>query len=104
MADYAVANLETRLAGPEFGYSGYPLFNSPGELAYALKYAGFDLVGTANNHSFDMGWEGIVNTLDQLDAARLSHVGTYRSMKEKATPFIVDISGIKVAFLNYTDS
>ncbi len=90
MADYAVANLETRLAGPEFGYSGYPLFNSPDELAHALKYAGFDLVGTANNHSFDMGWEGIVGTLDRLDAAGVSHVGTYRSMEEKETPFIVE--------------
>jgi poly-gamma-glutamate capsule biosynthesis protein CapA/YwtB (metallophosphatase superfamily) len=104
MADYAVANLETRLAGPEFGYSGYPLFNSPDELAYALKYAGIDLVGTANNHSLDMGWEGIVRTLDQLDAARLAHVGTYRSMEEKKIPFIATISGIKVAFLNYTAS
>jgi poly-gamma-glutamate capsule biosynthesis protein CapA/YwtB (metallophosphatase superfamily) len=102
MADYAVANLETRLAGPEFSYSGYPLFNSPGELADALKYAGIDLVGTANNHSLDMGWPGLVNTLDRLDEAGLSHVGTYRSMEEKRTPFVVDIQGVKVAFLNYT--
>jgi poly-gamma-glutamate capsule biosynthesis protein CapA/YwtB (metallophosphatase superfamily) len=102
MADYAVANLETRLAGPEFKYSGYPLFNSPGELADALRYAGIDLVGTANNHSLDMGLVGLANTLDRLDKAGLSHVGTYRSLEEKTTPFIVDIQGVKVAFLNYT--
>jgi poly-gamma-glutamate synthesis protein (capsule biosynthesis protein) len=102
-ADYAVANLETRLAGAEVGYSGYPLFNSPVGLANALKGAGIDLVTTANNHSMDMGWEGIVGTLDRLDNLGLAHVGTYRSMKERETPFIVNIQGIKVAFLNYTE-
>jgi poly-gamma-glutamate capsule biosynthesis protein CapA/YwtB (metallophosphatase superfamily) len=101
-ADYAIANLETRLAGPRAGYSGYPLFNAPTELAFALKAAGVDLVATANNHSLDLGWEGITGTLDRLDSAGLAHVGTYRSMQERRTPFIADIKGIKVAFLNYT--
>lgn len=103
-ADYTVANLETRLAGPERGYSGYPLMNSPTELAYALKSAGVDLAATANNHSLDMGWEGIVGTLDRLDTAGLAHVGTSRSSEERNTPVVVDIQGIKVAFLNYTAS
>lgn len=103
-ADYTVANLETRLAGPEKGYSGYPLMNSPTELAGALKSAGVDLAATANNHSLDMGWEGIVGTLDRLDRAGLAHVGTNRSSEERNTPVVVDIQGIKVAFLNYTAS
>ena len=78
--------------------------NSPTELAYALKSAGVDLMATANNHSLDMGWEGIVGTLDRLDTAGLAHVGTYRTSQERSTPVVVDISGIKVAFLNYTAS
>ena len=61
-------------------------------------------MATANNHSLDMGWDGIVSTLDRLDAAGLAHVGTYRSAEERATPLVVDIQGIKVAFLNYTAS
>jgi len=32
-ADYSIANLETRLAGAAAGYSGYPLFNCPADLA-----------------------------------------------------------------------
>jgi len=101
-ADYAVANLETRVAGEEYGYTGYPLFNSPGDLLDTLRVSGIDLLATANNHALDRGWEGIVGTLDQLDAAGIAHVGTHRSLGEKQTPFIVDIGGIKVAFLNYT--
>lgn len=101
-ADYTVANLETSLAGPQAGYSGYPRLNSPTELAFALRSAGVDLAATANNHSLDMGWEGITGTLDRLDSAGLAHVGTYRSMQERRTPFIADIRGIQVAFLDYT--
>ncbi len=102
-ADYAVANLETRLAGAEAGYTGYPVFNSPLSLGYALKMTGIDLVATANNHALDQGWEGLVGTLDRLDSIGLASVGTYRSAKERSRPFVVDIRGIKVGFLNYTE-
>lgn len=101
-ADYTVANLETKLAGKSRGFSGYPRFNSPGELADALKDSGIDLVATANNHALDMGWNGLVTTLDRLDRAGLAHVGTYRSREESMTPVVVDVEGVKVAFLNYT--
>ena len=103
MADYTVVNLETRLAGRGFAYTGFPRFNSPVELTDALTMCGVDLCATANNHSLDKGWPGVVNTLDRLDEAGLAHVGTYRSAEERAAPFIVDIKGIKVAFINYTD-
>jgi poly-gamma-glutamate synthesis protein (capsule biosynthesis protein) len=103
-ADYTVANLDTRLAGPESGYSGYPRMNSPTELAFALKSAGVDMAATANTQSLDGGWEGIVGTLDRLDRAGLAHVGTSRSSQERSTPVVVDISGIRVGFLNYTAS
>jgi len=101
-ADYAVANLESKVAGEDFGYSGYPLFNCPTSIAYALRSIGFDLMATANNHTFDFGWEGIVATLENLERFGLAHVGTYRSLEERRKPFVVDVRGIKVAFLNYT--
>jgi poly-gamma-glutamate synthesis protein (capsule biosynthesis protein) len=101
-ADYTVANLETPLAGPDSGYTGYPRFNAPIELAYALQRTGVDLCATANNHCLDRGWSGIVSTLDRLDQVGLTHVGTYRSPSEKRTPLVVDIRGVKVGFLNYT--
>lgn len=103
-ADYAVANLETVLAGgPD--YSGFPAFNSPDALAYDLKEAGFDLLSTANNHSRDRGVNGIFRTLDVLDEAGLAHVGTYRSRKERdagSGVYVADVGGISVAFLSYT--
>lgn len=103
-ADYAVANLETVLAGgPD--YSGFPAFNSPDELAYDVKEAGFDLLSTANNHTRDQGMDGIYRTLDVLDQAGLAHVGTYRSQEERdehSGIYVADVGGISVAFLSYT--
>lgn len=102
-ADYAVANFETTLNGPP--YSGYPQFCAPDALAYNMKEIGFDLVTTANNHSMDKGFNGVVRTLDTLDAAGLEHVGTYRTQDEfdeNQGVKLVDINGIQVAFLSYT--
>ncbi len=103
-ADYAVANLETTFAGgPD--YSGYPAFNTPDELALALKEMGFDLMLTANNHCMDRGYDGLCRTLNILDEQGIRHVGTYRTQEERDASSgvaLVDINGISVAFLGYT--
>jgi poly-gamma-glutamate synthesis protein (capsule biosynthesis protein) len=103
-ADYTVAGLGPRMAGAQAGYGSDAVANAPRELAFALRATGIDLVATANSHSLDFGWEGVVGTIDRLEAAGLEHVGTSRSKDERTTPVIVDIRGIKVAFLNYTAS
>lgn len=81
-ADLAVANLETTFSGGP-NYSGYPAFNTPDALGYALKDMGFDLLSTTNNHSLDKGYSGLSRTLDVLDEIGLPHVGTYRTQEER---------------------
>lgn len=104
LADFAVGNLETTLAGgPE--YSGYPRFNSPDELAANIREAGFDLLCTTNNHCLDKGIAGLNRTLDVLDELGMPHVGTYRSQEERDENhgvYVADVGGISVAFLAYT--
>ena len=101
-ADYAVVNLETPLGGTP--YSGYPMFCSPDSYSLALKNAGFDLLLTANNHSLDKRDKGAKRTLDILDKQDIDHIGTYRNEVERnnVLPFIKNINGYKIAFLNYT--
>lgn len=101
-ADYTIANLEVPVAGQQRGYSGYPTFNSPVALAYALRWAGVDLVSTANNHCLDKGWSGLCSTLDNLDTVGLRHVGTARTAEEQETPLIVTIAGVKIGFIAST--
>lgn len=103
-ADYAVVNLEVPLGGGRGGYTGYPCFSAPDAFAVALKEAGFDLFLTANNHTLDRGDAGLRRTLQVLDSIKVDHVGTYhdKEERERLVPFIKDVNGIRIAFLNYT--
>lgn len=101
-ADIAVGNLETTFAGKERGYSNYPTFNTPEQLAYNLKTLGIDVLSTANNHSLDKGYKGIVSTLDFLDNAGIAHTGTYRTEEEQNQILVQNVQGITIAFLSFT--
>lgn len=101
-ADIAIGNLETTFAGKDRGYTGYPTFNSPSVLGVALKNIGIDVLSTANNHSLDKGYTGIVSTLDKLDEIGIDHMGTARSEEEQNKVLVKDVNGIKIAFLSYT--
>lgn len=100
--DYASINLESALAGPATGYTGYPLFNSPDSIAASLKNNGFDLVVTASNHTLDRGLQGAFRTIDVLRRAGLDTTGTFKTMEEKQHYLIKDIRGIKVGYLAYS--
>ncbi len=100
--DIAIANLETTLSGAEQNYSGYPMFNSPEQMAEALKLTGFDVITTANNHSLDRRSHGVKSTLDYLDAQGLDHTGTARSQEEQDRVLIKNIRDVSIAFLAYT--
>lgn len=101
-ADLAIGNLEVTLAGPPF--KGYPQFSSPDELADALKWAGFDILVTANNHALDRGLSGLERTLRLLDTKGLLHTGTFRDAGSRARnyPLLIEKNGIRIALLNYT--
>lgn len=102
-ADYAVCNLEVPLGGGS-DYSGFPCFSAPDSYAKALKDAGFDMFLTANNHCLDRRDKGARRTLEALDSLGVDHTGTFHDAadRENKVPFIKDINGIKVGFLNYT--
>ena len=99
--DYAVANLETTLAGTKRAYSGYPNFNCPDGILPSAVAAGYDMLLTANNHCNDTQWAGISRTLEQTRAAGLKTLGTQLNDSEKKYE-VVDINGIKVGMLCYT--
>ena len=101
-ADFAIANLETTLAGKP--YAGYPAFSAPDEIALALKDAGFDMFITANNHCLDRKQNGLEQTIRKLNKMGIPHTGTFLNdtAREQNCPFILVKNGIKLAILNYT--
>ena len=100
-SDITVANLETTFAGKDRGYSNYPRFNTPDELAYDIGKLGVDVVSTSGNHSLDYGFYGLSRTIDTLNNANISHVGTYKTQEERDTILFKEVNGVKIAFLNY---
>lgn len=102
-ADYAVANLETTLAGLDNGYkySGYPAFNCPDGIVTTLKNVGFDMLLTANNHCYDTRSKGYHRTQQVVKDAGLEHIGT---VPDEQTPqyLVKEINGIRIGMVCYT--
>jgi poly-gamma-glutamate synthesis protein (capsule biosynthesis protein) len=113
-ADFVVGNLETPLHPkkpasyvPEVMLSNM-YFNANEDMFSVFsgfgKFKGFDVLSTANNHSLDQGEEGVIETLHFLDAQKIAHVGTARSVEERDQFPILEKNGFKIAFLSYTFS
>ncbi|MFD0670338.1 CapA family protein [Cohnella sp. GCM10027633] len=100
--DWVFGNIETPLAGQALKYSGYPRFNAPPELADTLVRAGFQIVSTANNHTMDRGFPGVVRTLDHVRKAGLVPVGTAVDPNDAKRLVIEERNGIRMGFLAYT--
>ena len=99
--DYAVANLETTLAGSSRPYSGYPAFNCPDGIVSSVVDAGYDMLLTANNHSYDTQLAGFDRTLEQVRGAGLQSLGTYLNDQEQKFS-VIDVGGIKLGMICYT--
>ena len=102
-SDYAVANLETTLRGTEDGrkYSGYPAFNCPDSIVDATKTAGFDMLLTANNHSYDTSFKGFQRTLEVIDSQNIDRLGTIKD-KSEIKFAVKNINGINIGMTCFT--
>ncbi len=102
-ADLAVANLEVTLASNDngYGYSGYPTFNCPDIIAQNLKDTGFDLLLTANNHSYDTRSVGFHRTQQVLQSIGMDYLGTVPNVE---TPLwqVKEVNGIQIGMMCYT--
>lgn len=102
--DLQYYNQETILGGTELGLSGYPTFNSPLEFGTYMVKNGFNLVSTANNHCLDMGWQGVVNSRKFWNAQKgVLMQGTNTSQAEYDETAVMEVNGIKIAFLSYCE-
>lgn len=98
-ADIGVGNMEGNLADiPEFAG---PLRGMMGnrKVAGELKAMGFDLMNHANNHIFDSATEGMLSTIEQLDAAGIAHAGTGKNLEDARAPAYFDTPKGRVALV-----
>ena len=65
------------MAGKEAIYSKSHLsFNAPDEYVDAILDAGINLISTANNHTYDRGYDGLERTIRVLEQKGLPYIGT----------------------------
>ena len=100
-ADLAICHVETPMT-PRPPH-GYPVFNTPTQLARAISATGWDICDTASNHSLDQGQYGIDQTGLALDRAGVRHTGSFPSAAAQRRTLIVTVKGVRVAFLAYTE-
>ena len=102
-ADVAFINQETMLGGDDLGFSGYPSFNTPSEMAGNLVETGFDLVNSSSNHSLDKGTEGVLNALETWsDYPEVTYTGVFKDQEQRDTIPIFEKDGIIFSLLTYT--
>ena len=105
-ADLALCHLETPLAELDVDYQGYPTFNAPPQITEAIIKLGFDMCGTASNHSLDQGFSGLTRTIETLEAAGIPFTGTANSAEDASQPLVMDVQTangvVKVGILSYT--
>lgn len=98
-ADIGCVNLETPFStnGRHLG----ALHSSP-EYAQSLKNNNIILTSIANNHIFDSGENGFLETLKSLSQNGIHYFGGGMTIDEARAGKILEIKGLKLGFLAYT--
>jgi len=99
-SDFTFVNLECAItectdAIKKFG----PALSAPKETAEILKGLGVDLCGLSNNHTFDLGVQGIKDTLAALDEVGLDYTGWGENYEDSRRDYVLDRNGEKIAII-----
>lgn len=67
-----------------------------------LQDMGADVAILANNHAYDFGEQGLLDSLDNLERAEIYPLGAGRTIEEAAAPQYFVINGMKIALIAAT--
>ena len=100
-ADVSLGNLECVVAQGGTARPGPYRLRAPLSAVEALRAAGFDVLGLANNHTLDYGSEGLAEMAGRLQAAGIDLVGAGPNAAVAARPLIREVGGLRLAFLAF---
>ena len=109
-ADVSYTHLETLIHdydGPEVypaADAGWTWMRSPSFMAEELKWAGFDIVSHASNHSLDYSYGGLISTWKALDEAGLPYAGTGKTLGDAREAAYLDTGKGRAALISMTSS
>src|SRR5437660_622781 len=96
-ADLSVANLECPLVSrPAPIVKAATILRSKPESIHGFAAAEWDVLNLANNHSFDHGATGLLETIGTVRKAGLDPVGAGANLAEAQAPVIREIHGRRI--------
>jgi len=101
-ADLAIGNLEGPVAvhAQPLEKGGYS-YKVPPHTLEGLVWAGFDAVSLGNNHVRDCGDDGLIETMQYVEAAGLQHFGAGLNVEAARQPKIIEVGGLRVALVAF---
>lgn len=99
-ADLFVVNNEFAFTSRGTAVSKQYNFRADPKNAQILKDMGADLVTLGNNHTYDYGEEGLLDTLDTLKTAGVPYIGAGKDLEEASAPAVYTIGGFRISLVN----
>ena len=97
-ADFSFINLECAITDTNGGILKYgPCLKAPHATARMLKELGVSVVGISNNHVFDFGRAGAVDTIAALDEAGLDYTGFGDNYEDSRKNYFFEKDGERIA-------
>ena len=100
-ADLLLGNLESTSAEDGTPENKSYTFRFRGEAVKELKEAGFSYVCLANNHTFDFGERGFLQTLTAVSKAGILTSGAGRNLHEASSPAVFNAGDQEVRVLSF---
>lgn len=100
---FGVANLECVLADDDPNTDEL-VVRGPRWAAASLRDSGIQLVTLANNHTMDLGVEGLRSTIGALDQASIGWVGAGMTETDALAPLVVEREGQRMGFVGRMDA
>jgi poly-gamma-glutamate capsule biosynthesis protein CapA/YwtB (metallophosphatase superfamily) len=106
-ADVRFCNLECVISDGGVPWSATPKvfhFRSDAKNSAVLTSAHIDAVSLANNHALDFDYEGLFDTMGNLDAAGIQYAGAGTTPAQAAEPAIWEVHGNQLGLIAFTDN
>lgn len=102
--DLSIGNMEVVIGNDNLRPSGTGFnFCAPEYIGDLMSTIDLEVLGTANNHSYDRGIEGVKSTLNYFkNKTDIMTVGTFLDEDDINKDRILEINGLKFGFLAYT--
>ncbi len=98
--DVNIVNLECAITESEKSILKFgPPLKACKNTAYTLKELGVNYCGLSNNHIFDYGIKGVIDTIDALEKAGITHTGFGENYEASRKNLVIEKNGEKLCII-----